>query len=254
MAEDNTQSYTHIVAYDCSESASYCRVEHQDDYEYVENTFSGFLKESFIKELEEKYPTVKFSFIAWNSEAWATDSIEPVSKGQSDPSKIFDVIEKQFPKHEKKLIHLITTGEINNFNYEKLKILNCDDRLDIHIFGDCKYKFSFYQRVKIELQEKCNVYINKNLVQNFKKVDFYSDKDFHCDLVLSEEEILELLNYNFSQVGMKFPVLEKFLSVCYEFCCDCEGINDRLTKAFENTLAKMMWICKGNPNTKSFKF
>lgn len=231
MEVPDVGSFTHIIAYDNSGSTSYCQVDYYENNEPKTAQYFDFLKEQFMQKLKNQFPSVEFKFIEWNSCAKITDCIVGDSDGGTDPTDAFSLIEEHFG-NDRKYIHFLTDGDIMSFNYDKLKVLSNNDKIDIHFLGNNNHNIEFYQTVKENLQERCNVFINGETVTVYEDV-------YNGELVISEEDQMAILTHNF-KTEEKCPAFNKLLATVAT-----HGKNETYKEAIRKTLAKMVQKSKG---------
>jgi hypothetical protein len=185
-----------------------------------------------MEKLRNKFPGVEFKFLAWDTNAEFTDGIIAESCGGTDPTEAFNLVEKTY-ENKLKFIHLITDGDINSFQYSKLELLQENDRVDIHYLGDSNHNIEFYQTVKDSLKDRCNVYINDETVQIYEDIN-------DGELVISEEDQLAILTYDFKRTDISCPPFNKLIATVATY-----GQNEKYKAAIRKTLANLIKKSKG---------
>lgn len=231
MEVPDVGSFTHIIAYDNSGSTSCCQVDYFENNVPKTARYFDFLKDQFMPKLINQFPSVEFKYIEWNSCAKITDCIVGDSDGGTDPTDAFSLVEEHFENY-RKYIHFLTDGDIMSFNYDKLKVLSNNDKIDIHFLGNNNHNIEFYQTVKENLQERCNVFINGETVAVYEDV-------FDGELVISEEDQMAILTHNF-KTEEKCAAFNKLLATVAT-----HGRNETYKEAIRKTLAKMVQKSKG---------
>lgn len=232
MGNSEGSLYNHIIAYDCSSSTKDCKVIFKQKDVTRSVAYFDFLQNQFMFRLQDKYPATEFKYISWNNVAQITESIVPVSGGGTDPSEAFDLILTNYSA-DMKYIHLVTDGSIISFNYNKLKILSDDDRMDIYFLGNCQHNIEFYQKVKEMLGNRCNVYINGEFVSVYDEI-----VDGH--LLISEEDQEEILTHDFNKSAEECLPFNKLLA-----SVATHEDNKKYKSALKNTLTSMIEKSKG---------
>lgn len=189
---------THIIGYDISGSTSSCYIEDYGEHGSRIQYFN-YVKNILVRRIQDSNPGVSFTFIAWNNYAKITNGIVNESTGGTDPSDMFEMVEKKFPR-KKLYIHFITDGDIYGFDFGTLNRFIDENRLkiDIYYVGNGHHNIEFYQKVKQKLEESCNVYVNNEHVQLIERV---VDGMFY----LTPEEESEILNHNYDNTELPCP-------------------------------------------------
>jgi hypothetical protein len=190
-----------------------------------------------MPKLRAKYDNPDFQYISWNNEAKIEEGIREVSEGGTDPSDVFKILNKHF-RYQPLHVHLITDGDIFGFKYENLRLLKRHDKFDIYYVGDGSHNIEFYQKVKEELGDRCNVYVNNTHIQLLTDT---RDGEF----TLTEEEQCEILTHDYTKEDTP-ESFNKLMATITTY-----GKNERWKEVIRKTLASLVRKSKGS-SFKSF--
>lgn len=224
-------NFTHIIAYDNSGSTSQCAVEDLNSNSCT--SYFAYVKGYLMRKLKSEFPNEDFIYIAWNTDAKITDGIVDESDGGTDPTRLFELLEKQF-SNKRLYVHFLTDGDIIGYSYRSLHRFR-GLKIDIHYLGRGDHNIDFYQNIKHNMGSSCNVYVNNQLVEVIDRVE---DGKFY----LTEQEIDEILSHDYGNMEVPCPAgFNKLLGTLVTY-----SKNERYKEIIRDTIASLVAKSRGN--------